>query len=613
MSWIKLLAKRGLKRNKKFNNVINGLNDKILQGLKVAVPSVLLICLGIVIYEFGFKPFWVHHEKVHFFLQLLLSLLSILLATRLILEISVPKKRWVKFFTIGGWFFMVFLTLYVLPVKSSLSNTSSNYFLMLKLILYAGIVLAFITEISNFVQFIYAKTVNPGLLFIGSFAFLIVIGAFLLKLPNATYSGISALNALFTSTSAVCVTGLIVVDTATYFTPFGQLVILILIQVGGLGFMTLAGLLAYAIAGNTSFKTQLAYKDIMSSSQMNNIMRFVYKVVFVTVLFEIIGAACIYFSLNDSLFPRHLDKIFFSVFHSVSAFCNAGFSTFTNNLYEPAVRFNYVFQFFIAALIILGGMGFPIVFNLYNYLKIKVVNQYCRLRGDARREYFSHVININARLALVVSIFLLTIGFAAYILFEQHATLTQHPTLTGKIITSFFGSVTPRTAGFNTVDLTAMSLPTVMIYLLLMWIGASPGSTGGGIKTTTAGVAILNMVAILRGKDRSEFFRSEISHNSVRRAFAIIILSLLLIGIAIFFISVNDSDKGLIKISFEVFSAFSTVGLSLGITADLSVLSKIVLMITMFIGRVGTITLLVVFINQSKQLHYRYPKEDIAF
>jgi len=613
MSLIKPVDKQGLKSKNTFNNIIKGLNDEILLGIKVAVPCLLFICFGIVVYEFGFKPFWANHKKISFFLELLLSIVTILLAARLILEFPIPKKRWVKVFTIGGWFFMVFLTVYVLPAKASLSNTSSSYFLILKLILYAGVVLAFITEISNFVQFIYAKTINPGLLFIGSFAFLIFLGAFLLKLPNSTYSRLSGLDALFTSTSAVCVTGLIVVDTATYFTPFGKVIILLLIQVGGLGFMTFAGLLAYALAGNTSFKTQLAYKDIMSSSQMNNIMRFVLQVVFVTILFEIIGAACIYFSLDDSLFPGQLDKTFFSIFHSVSAFCNAGFSTYTSGLYEPVIRFNYVFQLCIAALVILGGMGFPIVFNLYNYLKIKVVNQYCRLRGDARREYFPHVININARLALVVSIFLLTIGFAAYLMFEQSATLTQHPTITGKIITSFFGSVTPRTAGFNTVDLTAMSLPTVMIYLLLMWIGASPGSTGGGIKTTTAGVAILNMVAILRGKDRSEFYRSEISHNSIRRAFAIVVLSLLFIGIAVFFISVNDSDKGLIKIAFEAFSAFSTVGLSLGITADLSVLSKVVLMITMFIGRVGTITLLVVFINQTKSLYYRYPREDIAF
>ncbi|HZH36572.1 MAG TPA: potassium transporter TrkG, partial [Flavisolibacter sp.] len=203
--------------------------------------------------------------------------------------------------------------------------------------------------------------------------------------------------------------------------------------------------------------------------------------------------------------------------------------------------------------------------------------------------------------------------FVCFYLFEQNDSLLAHPTTGGKIMTSFFGSVTPRTAGFNTVDMAAISLPTIMIYLLMMWIGASPGSTGGGIKTTTFGVAILNMVSILRGKDRSEFFRSEISHNSVRRAFALIFLSLLFIGLSVFFISIYDSDKGLIKIAFEAFSAFSTVGLSLGITADLSVFSKTVLMVTMFVGRVGTVTLMVAFIRQAKQLYYRYPKEDITF
>jgi Trk-type K+ transport system membrane component len=270
-------------------------------------------------------------------------------------------------------------------------------------------------------------------------------------------------------------------------------------------------------------------------------------------------------------------------------------------------------QLTLAALVILGGLGFPIVFNLYRYIRIKIANFKRYVTGDPKREYFPNVIMLNSRLAMAVNIVLLIFGFAAYLLFEQKNTLAQHPTIFGKFATCFFGSVTPRTAGFNTVDLTAMTLPMIMVYILLMWIGASPGSTGGGIKTTTAGVAVLNMVAILRGQDRTEYFRSEISHQSVRRAFAIITSSLLVIGLAIFCITFNDSDKGLINIAFEVFSAFSTVGLSLGITAGLSTLSKIVLMITMFIGRVGTITLLIIFIRQSRQLYYRYPKEDIAF
>lgn len=241
------------------------------------------------------------------------------------------------------------------------------------------------------------------------------------------------------------------------------------------------------------------------------------------------------------------------------------------------------------------------------------MNLFLFLRRDSRRVYFPKVIGMNARLALVVSGVLLLIGFISYLLFEWSATLTQHPTWYGKIVTSFFGSVTPRTAGFNTVDMTVLSLPTVMVYLLLMWIGASPGSTGGGIRTTTAGVAVLNAVSILRGKDRVEFFRTEIPQHSIRRAFAIMLLSFLLIGLSTFLITINDSDKGLIRIAFEVFSAYSTVGLSLGLTPQLSQASKVVLIFSMFVGRVGMVTLLVVFIRQSRQLYYRYPKEEVIF
>ncbi len=213
----------------------------------------------------------------------------------------------------------------------------------------------------------------------------------------------------------------------------------------------------------------------------------------------------------------------------------------------------------------------------------------------------------------MLPIWRLLIGFVTYLLFEQNHTLRDHPTLYGKIVTSFFGAVTPRTGGFNSVDMTLLSLPIILIYLLLMWIGASPGSMGGGIRTTTLGVAVLNVVSVLRGKDRSEFFKSEISHFSIRRAFAIILLSFFMIGVFTFLVSVNDGEKGLIMIAFETFSAFSTTGLSLGLTPNLSNQSKLVLVFTMLVGRVGMLTLFVAFIKQSKQLYYRYPKEEIAF
>lgn len=585
----------------------------VLLFCNTAIPFLLFLCIGLVIYDFGFRPFWSNSRTINGGLQILLNLVALLTGIRLLVELFVPKKKWTRVLNLIGWLAILLVTFYFLPEKAAMLQTDTNRFLLYKVILYTVIVFAFVTEVSYLLQFIYNRSVNPAGLFVASFALFIVIGTFLLKLPNATTRYLSLIDAFFTATSAVCVTGLIVVDTATHFTPFGQFIILALIQIGALGIMTFASLLAYAFAGQSSLKSQMAIRDMMSTSQIGNVMHFVYQVVFVTFVFESVGAISIYFSLPDNLFERKLDRIFFSIFHSVSAFCNAGFSTMTNGLYEAPVRFNYTFHFFIALQIILGGMGFPIVFNLYRYLKIKLINLILFIKRDPKRVHFPKLISMNSRLALVVSGFLLAIGFGTYFVFEQSATLTQHPTFFGKVMTSFFGGVTPRTAGFNTVDLTALSLPTVMIYLLLMWVGSSPGSTGGGIKTTTAGVAVLNMVSILRGKDRSEFFRSEISHQSVRRAFAIILLSLLLIGMAVFLISINDSDKGMIKIAFEAFSAFSTVGLTLGITHLLSATSKIVLIITMFVGRVGSITLLVVFIRQTKQLYYRYPREEVVF
>jgi potassium uptake TrkH family protein len=593
--------------------IFRQLQGNLLVFCNIIIPFLLLVSVGLVIYDFGFKPFWRNSSTVNFWFQILLDVLTILMAVRLLLDLSIKRKKWVRFFTIAGWFFILFLTAYVHPVKSSITNYTSNEFLFLKLLLYVGITSAFITELSHLVQVFYIRSVNPAVLFVISYVIIILLGALLLKLPNATNGGITAIDALFTSTSAVCITGLIVVDTATHFTTFGHLILLALFQVGGLGIMTFAGLLAYAVAGQSSFKSQLAFKDMMSGREIKNIMNFISQVVLVTFFFEFLGTAFIFFSLEDALFDRRLDKLFFSFFHAVSAFCNAGFSTYTNGLYELPIRFNYSVHFFVAILVILGGLGFPIVFNIFRYLKVKTTNRVRQLFGNSKREHFPKLISLNSRLALVMTFWLLFIGFIVYFIFEQGNTLSQHPGLGGKLMTSFFGSVTPRSSGFATVDLSALSMPTIMLYLLLMWIGASPASTGGGIRTTTTAIAILNMIAVLRGKDRSEFFKSEISHDSVRRAFAIILISVFFIGIYIFLISINDSDKGLLKIAFEVFSAFSTVGLSLGITPELTGVSKFVVILAMFTGRVGMITILVVFIRQSKQLHYRYPKEDVAF
>ena len=602
-----------LKNKSRWQYYFRLLHEYGIKIFSILIPLLWLTATIWVLYDVGFNPFQTNDSTVNYWIQLLLGWLVILKLARILLELTQHKKIKARLVTLFIWVLTLLLYEILLPGKISSGNLDSNHFLIYKSLLYAGVFLIFLTEVSQVLHFIYRRSANPAFLFVASFGIFIIFGTLVLHLPNATYNGLRTVDAFFTSASAVCVTGLTVVDVAGEFTPFGQIILLFLIQAGGLGIMTFAGLLGYALAGSVSFRSQLAFRDMFRGNRFGNIMRLVYRIVLVTFFFEIIGAIAIYFSISDDLFARKLDKIFFSVFHSVSAFCNAGFSTYSGGLYSEGIRFNYSLQLFIAILVILGGLGFPIVFNIYTWLRVKITNWLWKLRSRTKRIYIPRLIHINSRLTLVTTATLLIIGFIAYLTFEQSGTLQQHPTLFGKLVTCFFGAVTPRTAGFNTVDLASLTLPTIMIYLLLMWIGASPGSTGGGIKTTTAAVAFLNMVSVIRGKDRSEFFHAEISNQSIRRSFSIMLLSFLIIGIAIFLLSVQDSDKGLVRIAFEAFSAFSTVGLTLGITQDLSDLSKIVLIITMFIGRVGVLTMVIAFVKQSEKLYYRYPEEEITF
>ena len=452
--------------------------------------------------------------------------------------------------------------------------------------------------------------INPAQLFIASFIAMIIAGTFLLMLPGATYTGISALDALFTSTSAVCVTGLIVVDTGTFFTPFGQTIILVLIQLGGLGIMTFASYFSYFFRGKSSYENQLVLKDMTNSEKIGEVFSVLKKIILLTFSIELIGAAFIFFSIEGGLLPNVLQKMFFSIFHSISAFCNAGFSTLENSLYEPEFKFNYSLQLIIIGLFILGGIGFPILFNLYKYFVYYVKNQFLKIRHPEESVYVPWVINLNTRIVLVTTGVLLSSATILFYLFEKDNVLEGYSAF-GKFVASFFGAATPRTAGFNTVDMSALNFSTIMIIILLMWIGASPGSTGGGIKTSTFAVTTLNFLSLARGKDRVEVFRREISDLSVRRAFAIVSLSLVVIGTAISLITYFDDHLTLLSIAFECFSAYSTVGLSIGITPLLSAPSKFVIIVTMFIGRVSMLTILIALLRRVKHLNYKYPKEEI--
>ena len=487
------------------------------------------------------------------------------------------------------------------------SDFSLDYILQkIKPILEGGLIFYFLLRLLTLVRHVYDVYFNPAIVFVGSFIILDIAGAFLLMLPSATTNGISFTNALFTSTSAVCVTGLTVVDTANDFTFMGQSIILVLIQLGGIGILTFTSFFAFFFRGSSSFKEGLNTKDFIAHEGLKDVFRAALNVVIFTLSVEIIGALIIYSSVSN---VSSIDnKFFFSIFHSISAFCNAGFSIFSSGLFDESIRFNYYFQWIIMILVIFGGLGHNIIFNFYQYIKTYVTEFLDKslIHKDIR------IITLNTKIVIYTTIFLLIGGWIFLFISEYNNTLIIHETFLGKITNAAFNSVTPRTAGFNTVDFSQMTLPSLLFIIFLMWIGASPASTGGGVKTSTFAIATLNILAIAQGKSRIQLFGRRITAESTLRAFAILCISLIVIGVAIMALLIFEpAGTPLITVAFECFSAYSTVGLSLNLTPTLSEPSKYVLITVMFIGRIGMLNLMIGLLRQMNHQFYEYPKENI--
>lgn len=567
-----------------------------------------LISLGWLIYDIGFKHSEFQTLIVVYQLYASTIILNIgaLLFRYLLPRYRPPKKIWVFD---GVLFLSMVSILYfvILPgqVEPSFATSEGTW------------VWVFVTFLFGLMREIFTSNIhhalldfNPAQLFVGSFMMLIILGALALKLPNATYQPISLLDAFFTATSAVCVTGLIVLDTGKDFTPFGQGLILLLIQLGGLGIMTFTSFFSFFFRGETSYKNQLLIREITNSGRLTQVYAMIRTILLYTIGFELLGALLIFSSLGDGGMSDITSRMFFSAFHSISSFCNAGFSTLSEGLFSSGLRFNYQLQIIIAWLFIFGGLGFPIVFNFLEYFRYYIINSISSFRKKIPFVHRPWILNINTRIILITTSVLILLGTVFFYIFEYSHSLSEH-SFWGKIAVSFFNGTTPRTAGFNSIDFGQAQLGTIMFTILLMWIGASPMSTGGGIKTTTFAVAILNITQMIQGKKRIEIYRRQISDGSVRRAFAVIFLSLLVIGISVFFIRVFDPDVDNTATVFEVFSAYSTVGLSMGITAGLSAGSKMVLIGTMFIGRVTMFTILVAIFRRVYHANYRYPKEEI--
>lgn len=582
--------------------------QRSLSGRIILVLTLWLSIAGIFVFlaDFGYENNSEVQEifNIFYFIVLIMGLVSTWLRYKLGGKIA---NRKALLFDILSSVVIVAIILYHFVGRDV--DISRDYFYHDVWVKFA-ILLTFVREMAEVRLNINRTYLNPAQLFIVSFMAIILVGSFLLMLPKASYDGLSFLDALFTATSAVCVTGLIVVDTATFFTPFGQGIILLLIQLGGLGILTFASYFSYFFKGGSTYENQLVLSDMTNSQKLSEAITTVKRVLLITFSIEIIGAILIFFSLEATKFSGFFDHVFFSFFHSVSSFCNAGFSTLSDGLYDEAFRYNYTFQFLILLIFVLGGLGFPIVVNLLRYLRYRITRLASRLRQDDCT-YRPWVLTLTSRITLITTFSLTAVATVIFLITEWNNTLAEH-SIAGKVINALFGAATPRTAGFNTVDMGALSFSTVMVIFLLMWIGASPASTGGGIKTNTFAIATLNFLSLARGKSRIEVFRREISEVSIQRAFAVIALSLMVIGFSIMLISIFDSEKSLLKIAFETFSAYSTVGLSLGITSQLSSMSKLVIIFTMFVGRVSMLSILIAIFRKVKNQSYRYPKEEIT-
>ncbi len=483
-----------------------------------------------------------------------------------------------------------------------------NYIYYYKLFL---IFLVFLRTISHWIENIYRITKqHPAKIFILSFIFIIIVGSILLLLPAATYENVKYEDSLFITVSAVCVTGLTPLNIATTFTWLGKLIILILIQIGGLGIMTITSFLALSFTrSDLSLKEQQGLGFSIGTSTYREVLKNLYLVVLITLFFESIGAVLIYFSVPANHFNTVSQHVFFAIFHSVSAFCNAGFSSIDAGMMNSAFVNNYLGIFTISGLIIFGGLGFFVIKSFVDNLFLYIKNFFRKLfKKD--KIIKPKIVNINNIIVIRTTIILLILGILGILVLEANRGLNGFNWF-NKIVHAFFCSVTPRTAGFNTIDFAIFSPATIMFIIILMWIGASPGSTGGGIKTTSIALAFLNARSLGRSQEKIRYKNKTISNASIQKAFVIIVFSLLTIFIGIIFICAFDPHLGFMNIMFEVFSAFGTVGLSLGITPDLSLSSKIVIIIEMFIGRMQFVILFLAIIKKTKQRLIKYPEVDL--
>ena len=457
------------------------------------------------------------------------------------------------------------------------------------------------------------KRTNPSLLLSASFLIFIFIGSLLLMLPKSTYAGISYTDALFVSTSAVCITGLTPVDVYTNFTPMGVTILAALIQIGGLGVMTFTSFFAIFFSGNASIYSQMLLRDMIYSRSMSALVPTLFYILGFTLTVEAIGAVAIWLSVTGTLGMTLEEEMAFAAFHSLSSFCNAGFSTLPQGMSNPMLLAagNNSIYWVTTAIVVAGSIGFPILVNLRDAVVCRISELRARMRHREHEPHNVHPFNMNTKIVITTFMALLIAGTAAFLWLEWDNTLAGM-TLWQKITQAAFNSATPRSAGFSSVNPASFRDITLVAVIFLMWVGGAAQSTGGGVKVNTLAAILLNLRAIVTGRPYVTAFQRTISVNSVRRANAVIALSIisyLIFSLLLLGLEPQLSTRSLL---FESCSALFTVGSSLGATPLLSDASKILLCAAMFLGRVGIISLLTGIAGRQKAaIQPRYPSDNI--
>lgn len=525
----------------------------------------------------------------HIFRMINLTILCVFILD-LILRLFISKNK-IKFIKKNPIDFIVFIPL----IQFFYSFENTPFFVIVWQVVIVTILISRLRKVNKLFSLL---RLQPTQLMVSSFIFAIGVGTILLMLPAATVTGekTSLINAAFTATSATCVTGLIVKDTATYFSLFGQMVILALIQIGGLGIMTFSVSLSILLKKRIKMHQQVVMKDVLDQDEISTIKRFVLFIFKMTFLVEIIGALFLFFSWNGR-FENKLITAYHALFHSVSAFCNAGFSTFSDSLIQFSDSFST--NFIISMIIIFGGLGFIVINDVFQKIKNHVLHRTKKIIQ----------LKVQTKLVLGMSIFLILLG-GIFIYFVENNQAFESLSLKSKIFVSLFQSVATRTAGFNSFDIPVLSSATLLFMIVLMFIGGSPGSTAGGVKTTTIAVLWATIKSGFKQNENVELHKRTIPNEIIKKAITILASSLMII--LIFAISLACLEKfKFVDILFETVSAFATVGLSTGITPHLSISGKVLLSILMFIGRLGPLTIGYAFANRTIPARYKYAEERI--